>query len=56
MVESYTGDDHQRTLASRVSGRLRDAFGLNIPVKVVAPHALPRFEVKARRFVHEPQD
>ena len=56
VVESHTVDDHQRTLASRVSGRLRDAFGLNIPVKVVAPHTLPRFEVKARRFIDELQE
>jgi phenylacetate-CoA ligase len=53
VVEGHTGDDHQRTLASRVSGRLREAFGLNIPVKVVAPHTLPRFEVKAKRFIQE---
>src|SRR5262249_31080114 len=56
VVESHMGDEHQRALASRVSGRLREAFGLTIPVRVVAPHTLPRFEVKARRFIQELQD
>jgi phenylacetate-CoA ligase len=32
---------------------LRDALGLTVAVHVVAPGTLPRFEMKARRFVVE---
>jgi hypothetical protein len=28
-------------------------MGLTVPVRVVAPETLPRFEMKARRFVVE---
>jgi phenylacetate-CoA ligase len=38
-------------IVSRVRRDLRDALGLSVPVQVVAPGALPRFEMKARRFV-----
>lgn len=34
----------------RVAARLRDVFSLRIEVAVVAPRALPRFELKARRW------
>ncbi|HEY7169642.1 MAG TPA: AMP-binding protein [Vicinamibacterales bacterium] len=37
-----------------IGGRLRQAFGLNVPVVAVAPATLPRFETKSRRFVIEP--
>jgi len=30
---------------------LRDALGLSVPVRIVPSGALPRFEMKARRFV-----
>jgi len=40
-------------LASRLAADLRDVLGLSIPVKVVAPGTLPRFEMKASRFVVE---
>ena len=33
--------------------RFREALGLTTPVAVVAPGTLPRFEMKARRFVVE---
>jgi phenylacetate-CoA ligase len=32
---------------------LRSALGLTVPVKIVAAGALPRFEMKAKRFVVE---
>ena len=38
-------------IVSRVRRDLRDALGLSVPVQVVPPGALPRFEMKARRFV-----
>ena len=40
-------------VATKLSHQLRDALGLNIPVRIVEPGGLPRFEMKARRFVVE---
>lgn len=40
-------------LTTRVSQRLREALGLTIPVRAVEAGTLPRFELKARRFVVE---
>jgi phenylacetate-CoA ligase len=38
-------------LEQRIAGALRDALGLTVPVRTVEAGALPRFEMKARRFV-----
>jgi len=38
-------------LAHRLESALRDALGLRIPVSTVAAGALPRFEMKAQRWV-----
>ena len=38
-------------LVTRLTYQLREALGLTVPVRVVAPGTLPRFEMKARRFV-----
>jgi phenylacetate-CoA ligase len=38
-------------LAHRIEARLRDALSLRIPVSLVETGALPRFEMKARRWV-----
>ena len=40
-------------LAGLVAVRLKDALGLSVRVQVVAAGTLPRFEMKARRFVVE---
>ena len=40
-------------LAGRLAADLRDVLGLSIPVNVVAAGTLPRFEMKASRFVVE---
>jgi phenylacetate-CoA ligase len=37
-------------LAERVGQRVRDRIGLRPEVQVVGPGALPRFELKAKRF------
>jgi phenylacetate-CoA ligase len=37
-------------VALRVSQEIREALGLTVPVHVVDPGVLPRFEMKARRF------
>lgn len=39
---------------ARLVDRLGEGLGLSVPVRVVAPGTLPRFEMKARRFVVEP--
>jgi len=43
------GEDH--ALAHHLETALRDALSLRIPVSVVPPGFLPRFELKARRWV-----
>lgn len=40
-------------LAERVQRELADAFTLRIPVKMVEPGALPRYEFKSRRWVRQ---
>jgi phenylacetate-CoA ligase len=50
-LEPEDGGADPKVLAARVSLRLREALGLSVPIRVVAPGALPRFELKARRFV-----
>ena len=40
-------------VAARAADRLRDALGLTVPVTTVSDGTLPRFEMKARRFVVE---
>ena len=47
-VERGARADGVTTLAAR---RLREALGLNVEVTSVASGALPRFEMKARRFI-----
>jgi len=44
-------DDHH--VAARVAYQLREAIGLTVAVHVVATGTLPRFEMKANRFVVE---
>jgi len=43
-----------RAIVTRVSRDLREALGMTVPVQIAAPGTLPRFEMKARRFVVEP--
>jgi phenylacetate-CoA ligase len=40
-------------LAECVQRELADAFTLRIPVKMVEPGALPRYEFKSRRWVRQ---
>jgi phenylacetate-CoA ligase len=42
-----------RELAAQVSQRILEGLGLTVPVQVVQPEGLPRFEMKSRRFVVE---
>jgi phenylacetate-CoA ligase len=52
-IEPIAGAAASEDLAAAVARRLREALGLNVHVKGVSPGALPRFEMKARRFVVE---
>jgi len=42
-----------RALAERVAAEFRTVFALRAPVSLVAPDSLPRFEMKARRWLRE---
>ena len=49
-----TGEAAERVAtATQLSHELRDALGLTVPVHVVDPGTLPRYEMKARRFIVE---
>ena len=52
-IEPAPGAEGAEALAAAVGKRLREALGLTVPVRVVEPRTLPRFEMKARRFVVE---
>jgi phenylacetate-CoA ligase len=47
--DAETGSD----LVARLSHQLRVALGLSVPVNLVETGSLPRFEMKARRFIVE---
>jgi len=50
-IELVTGTDGASSVSTRLADALRDALGLRVPLKVVDAGTLPRFELKARRFV-----
>jgi len=50
-VGPHSGDE--AAIASRVAYQLREALGLTVAVNVVPGGTLPRFEMKASRFVVE---
>jgi phenylacetate-CoA ligase len=50
-VGPHTGDE--AAIAARVAYQLREALGLTVAVNVVPGGTLPRFEMKANRFVVE---
>lgn len=52
-VESVPEAPGSGDLVQRVAAELRVALGLTVPVTLVATGTLPRFEMKARRFVVE---
>jgi phenylacetate-CoA ligase len=52
-IEPVAGFGDGTALAATVGKRLREALGLTVPVRTVEPMSLPRFEMKARRFVVE---
>jgi phenylacetate-CoA ligase len=52
-IEAAPETPDAQGLARNVSHELRVALGLNVPVRLVNEGTLPRFEMKARRFVVE---
>jgi phenylacetate-CoA ligase len=51
IIEIVDGCAIPAALAAKLESELRRAFGLRIPVSVARPGALPRFEMKAKRWV-----
>jgi phenylacetate-CoA ligase len=53
-IEIFAGwEGDAAAMATHVSQGIREALGLTVPVHVVASGALPRFDMKARRFIVE---
>ena len=50
-AEAFPGQQEPKELAERLEAALRSAFALRIPVSIVPSGTLPRFEMKARRWV-----
>jgi len=50
-VEAAPAHAHDATLTHRLEAALTNAFALRIPVSLVPQGSLPRFEMKARRWV-----
>ena len=52
-LELSPGTPGEAAGATAVTQALRESMGLTVPVRLVPPATLPRFELKARRFVVE---
>lgn len=52
-IELTAGAVDGAAISARLTRQLRSALGLTVPVRIVASGSLPRFEMKARRFVVE---
>jgi phenylacetate-CoA ligase len=52
-VELAASAPEAAAIATRMTQRLREALGLTVPIRIAAAGTLPRFEMKARRFVVE---
>jgi phenylacetate-CoA ligase len=50
-IELAAGVAGQSDVASKVAAALRESLGLTVPLRIVDANTLPRFEMKARRFV-----
>ena len=51
IIEPADGCAAASALAAKLEAELKSAFALRIPVSTAAPGALPRFEMKAKRWV-----
>jgi len=52
-VEPTPGCDDASALAKRLEKAFQDALALRVPVSSVAPGSLPRFEMKAKRWLRQ---
>jgi phenylacetate-coenzyme A ligase PaaK-like adenylate-forming protein len=52
-IEVAPSGENRPAIAAKVSQQLREALGLTVPIHIVESGTLPRFEVKARRFIVE---
>jgi phenylacetate-CoA ligase len=52
-IELMHGIDGETRIAADVASALRESLGLTVPLRIVDSGTLPRFELKARRFVIE---
>jgi phenylacetate-CoA ligase len=52
-IELAAGVTGPSDVASKVAAALRESLGLTVPLRIVDANTLPRFEMKARRFVIE---
>ena len=50
-IELVPGAGGTAQIAGRMDAAFRETLGLTVPLRLVEPGALPRFEMKARRFV-----
>jgi phenylacetate-CoA ligase len=50
-IEPSDGCTAPAALAAKVEAELKSAFALRVPVSIATPGALPRFEMKAKRWV-----
>ncbi len=52
-IELVPTVDQATGVVARLAEQFRESMALSVPIQVVAPGTLPRFEMKARRFVVE---
>ncbi|MEO5802870.1 MAG: phenylacetate--CoA ligase family protein, partial [Verrucomicrobiota bacterium] len=52
-IETKSDCKDPDNLATRIAKELQTIFSLRVPVLVVAPGTLPRFEMKAKRWIRE---
>jgi phenylacetate-CoA ligase len=50
-IELVAGADGASTVPTHLAQALRDALGLTVPLRIVDAGTLPRFELKAKRFI-----
>jgi phenylacetate-CoA ligase len=50
-IEPAADSRNSLALPARIAGRLHALLNLRVPVRLVSPGELPRFEMKARRWV-----
>ena len=50
-IELVTGAAGTSRITGRMDAAFREALGLTVPLRLVEPGVLPRFEMKAKRFI-----